>query len=182
MVILKKPVPGLSQASLAQFVVRARRAVRLKEKVSVLVTGSRELQGLNRKFRGLDKPTDVLSFPALPGAKDGIAGEVAISADIAAQNARRLRHKLADEIKILVLHGVLHLAGYDHEHDKGQMARRERQLRAQLRLPVGLLERAGGGRSRPSFVRPSSAAKNATKNAPSSERGRAQRVERKRSQ
>jgi len=142
LVILKKPVPGLSQASLAQFVVRARRAVRLKEKVSVLVTGSRELQGLNRKFRGLDKPTDVLSFPALPGVKDGLAGEVAISADIAAQNARRLRHKLADEIKILVLHGVLHLAGYDHEHDHGEMARKEQSLRKAFGLPSGLIERA----------------------------------------
>lgn len=142
MVILKKRVPGLSQAELAKFLVRARRAARLREKVSVLVTGSRELHRLNLKFLGKDKPTDVLSFPAPPGARDGLAGDIAISAEIAAQNARRLGHEVAEEIKILVLHGVLHLAGYDHEHDSGEMARKEQQLRRALALPVGLIERA----------------------------------------
>jgi probable rRNA maturation factor len=66
---------------------------------------------------------------------------VAISADLAAQNARRLGHSPAEEIKILALHGVLHLSGYDHETDKGTMARREELLRKRLGLPVGLIER-----------------------------------------
>jgi len=145
LVILKRRVPGLSEASLAKFLVRARRAARLRGKVSVLVTGSRELQRLNQKFRAQDKPTDVLSFPALSGASEGLAGDVAVSAEIAAQNARQLGHEVAEEIKILVLHGVLHLAGYDHEHDHGEMARKEQQLRRALRLPVGLIERAAGG-------------------------------------
>lgn len=145
LVILKKRVPGLSQAALARFLAQARQAAHLKEKVSVLVTSSREMQRLNRTFRGQDKPTDVLSFPAPLETTNGLAGDVAISAEIAATNARRLRHEVAEEIKILVLHGVLHLAGYDHENDNGEMARKEQRLRRALGLPVGLIERATGG-------------------------------------
>jgi probable rRNA maturation factor len=147
LVILKKPVPGLSEASLAKFLVRARRAARLREKVSVLVTGNSELRRLNRKFRGQDKATDVLSFPALSAASNGLAGDVAISAETAAQNAGRLGHAVAEEIKILTLHGVLHLAGYDHENDDGEMARKEQKLRIALGLPIGLIERVGGRNS-----------------------------------
>lgn len=143
MVTLKRRVPGLSEAELAKFLLRARHAARLQGKVSVLVTGNPELRRLNRKFRGKDKPTDVLSFPTLPEASDGLAGDVAISADIATSNARRLGHDPPDEIKILLLHGVLHLAGYDHEHDHGEMARKEQQLRQALGLPIGLIERTG---------------------------------------
>jgi probable rRNA maturation factor len=84
----------------------------------------------------------VLSFPAEPDAQKQFAGEIAISADMASQNARVLGHSPAAEVKILVLHGILHLRGYDHECDNGQMARREKQLRAKLRLPQGLIERA----------------------------------------
>jgi probable rRNA maturation factor len=69
------------------------------------------------------------------------AGEVAISADIARENARRMGHTAANEVKILALHGILHLAGYDHERDAGEMARKEKQLRQQLRLEAGLIER-----------------------------------------
>jgi probable rRNA maturation factor len=70
-----------------------------------------------------------------------VAGEVAVSADIARDNARRLGHSVADEVKILVLHGILHLAGFDHEHDNGEMARKESRLRRQLKLEAGLIER-----------------------------------------
>jgi probable rRNA maturation factor len=141
-VILRKPVVGLKEASLERFLSRARRSARLNGNVNVLVTSSRELRGLNRRFRGKDKPTDVLSFPPMPGLVDGLAGDIAISAEIAAQNARLLGHSTADEIKILVLHGVLHLAGYDHERDAGQMARREDSLRQELGLPCGLIARS----------------------------------------
>ena len=143
MVLLRKRVAGLSEVALARFVALARRAARLRGAVNVLVTSSRELRALNRRFRGEDKPTDVLSFPPVLGLADGFAGDVAISADIAAQNARRLGHSAAEEIKILVLHGVLHLAGYDHQRDGGEMASREQRLRRLLRLPVGLIERSG---------------------------------------
>ena len=118
---------------------------RLKKMVSVLVTTSRELQQLNRRFRGKNRPTDVLSFPAAQGIAD-FAGDVAISAEIAARNAAGLGHAAATEIKILALHGILHLAGYDHERDHGEMACKEAQMRKALGLPAGLIERNETGR------------------------------------
>ncbi len=141
MVILQKRVADLTQLALDRFVARARRAAGLKATVNVLLTSSAKMKSLNRRFRGKDKPTDVLSFPAEPEARKQFAGEIAISAEIASQNARALGHSPAEEVKILVLHGVLHLCGYDHECDNGQMARREEQLRAKLHLPLGLIER-----------------------------------------
>ena len=149
MVILQKKVVGLNEASLSRFVTRARGESRLRGRVNVLVTGSAAIRTLNTRFRGENKPTDVLSFPsaqALPGGgkgKPGFAGEIAISADIAAKNAARLGHSVASEVKVLALHGILHLAGMDHEHDNGQMARKEAKLRRALRLPSTLTERAG---------------------------------------
>jgi probable rRNA maturation factor len=140
-VILKKPVAGLDEAALERFLRRARRAVGLRGKVAVLVTTNRALRVLNGRFRGKDRPTDVLSFPAEALAASDFAGDVAISAEMAAKNARRLGHAAKEEIKILALHGVLHLAGYDHERDQGEMARREEGLRKQLGLPVALIER-----------------------------------------
>ncbi len=141
MVIIQQKVAGLTEAALAKFVTRAQRSAGLRGAVSVLVTSSRELRGLNHRFRGKNKPTDVLSFPAMPGLMRGFAGDVAISAEIAALNARRLGHTVAEEIRILVLHAVLHLAGYDHELDDGEMERKEERLRKSLGLPVGLIGR-----------------------------------------
>ena len=101
-----------------------------------------------RRFRSKDQATDVLSFPPAAGFVNGLAGDIAISADIARQNARRLGHSAADEIKILALHAVLHLVGYDHEHDDGAMASKEAALRRSLKLPLGLIERnVGTGRT-----------------------------------
>ena len=113
--------------------------------MNVLVTGSAELKSLNRRFLGADKATDVLSFPAPPltaRRAKRVSGDVAISADIARENARRLGHSVAEEVKILTLHGILHLAGFDHERDNGEMARKESRLRRQLKLESGLIERA----------------------------------------
>lgn len=155
MVIFRKRIAGLSLSTLERFVLRARRAVPLREPVNVLVTSSSELRFLNQRFRGADKPTDVLSFPSLAedGSKAGrIAGEIAISADIARDNARRLGHTVKDEVKILALHGILHLAGYDHEHDHGEMARKEIRLRKQLKLETSLIERTHPN-NRPSGAR-----------------------------
>lgn len=141
--ILRKPVAGLSDTALAKFVERASRAIKLKGTVNVLVTGSSELRSLNRRFRAKDQPTDVLSFPPGPCFVNGLAGDIAISADIARENARRLGHSAAQEVKILALHGVLHLVGYDHERDQGAMAGKEADLRRSLGLPSGLIERSG---------------------------------------
>ena len=144
---MQKRVADLTELALDRFAARARRAAGLKGVINVLVTSSAEMKSLNRRFRGKDRATDVLSFPAEPDARKQFAGEIAISAEIAAQNARALGHSPAEEVKILVLHGVLHLRGYDHECDNGQMARREKQLRAKLHLPLGLIERATGERA-----------------------------------
>ena len=153
---MRRRVSGLTEAALAKFVARARRASGVRGAVSVLVTTSRELQSLNRRFRRKKKPTDVLSFPAMPGLAPGLAGDVAISAEIARQNARRLGHSAAEEIRILVLHGMLHLAGYDHELDNGEMEREEARLRKSLGLPVGLIERnMRSARSKPKRKRAS---------------------------
>jgi probable rRNA maturation factor len=146
LVILQRRVAALSQASLERFVLRARRAAGLRGKANVLVTSSDAMRVLNRQFRGKNKPTDVLSFPVSSplianSQKSTNAGEIAISAEIAVQNAARFGHTAADEVKILILHGILHLAGFDHERDNGQMARKEMRLRQALRLPVALLQR-----------------------------------------
>jgi probable rRNA maturation factor len=132
----------MTESALARFVARARRVAGLKGTVNVLLTSSSELKSLNRRFRGKDHPTDVLSFPSGTDLAGDCAGEIAISAEIASQNARTLGHLVATEVKILTLHGILHLRGYDHEHDQGQMAKLEQKLRRKLRLPVGVIERA----------------------------------------
>ena len=142
-ILFRKRVAGLSETTLGRFVAQACRSAGLQTEVNVLVTSSRELHSLNRRFRRKDKPTDVLSFPAPRGSAEGFAGDIAISADIANDSARALGHSQREEIKILALHGVLHLAGYNHETDGGAMARKERQLRRKLGLPVGLIERSG---------------------------------------
>jgi probable rRNA maturation factor len=147
LVIFRKRVAGLSASTLDRFVRHARKAVRLPGIVNVLVTSSAELRALNRQFRGKDKPTDVLSFPSSSEKSNRgkrIAGELAISGDIAKENASELGHSLAEEIKILTLHGILHLAGFDHEQDHGEMAREETRLRRELKLKVGLIERSEG--------------------------------------
>ena len=102
-----------------------------------LVTGDAELRKLNLQFRGKDYATDVLSFPGT----DGHLGDLAISAARAKAQAREFGHTTEEELRILMLHGVLHLMGLDHEADRGQMARAERRWRRELGLPNGLIER-----------------------------------------
>jgi probable rRNA maturation factor len=146
LVILQKKVVGLNEDALNRFVLRARKAVGVRGQVNVLVTSSAAVRSLNRQFRGQNKATDVLSFPFTSTTPESrkrpkIAGEIAISADIALQNSARLGHPPAQEVKILALHGILHLAGFDHERDNGEMARKEATLRRALRLPAALIER-----------------------------------------
>jgi probable rRNA maturation factor len=102
------------------------------------VTNSASIRRLNRDFRGKDKPTDVLSFPS---AAKGLAGDIAISAQIASKQAKSLGHTLSTELKVLILHGMIHLAGHDHESDSGEMAALEAKLQKKLKLPQGLIER-----------------------------------------
>ncbi len=138
--ILRRKLDGISATVLERFAARARRESGLgRNGVDVLITNSREMRKLNHRFMGKDRPTDVLSFPADVA---GFAGEIAISANVARRSARELGHPLATELKILMLHGMLHLAGHDHEADHGEMARLEQRLRRKLRLPSSLTERA----------------------------------------
>jgi probable rRNA maturation factor len=124
---------------------------KLKGEVNILLTGDAEMQELNQQFRRKDKPTDVLSFPA---TMEGLAGELAISVPIAVANGRAFGHEPMDELKILVLHGMLHLAGYDHEVDTGQMERLEKKLRTQLGLTDSLIQRTMAGTTKGKSPRP----------------------------
>lgn len=126
----------------------AQAAVELEGEVTVLLTDDAGIRRLNRRFRGKNKATDVLSFPAAePGAGPsagpsfGVAGDLAISVETAARQAAAEGHRLSTELRVLLLHGMLHLAGMDHESDSGEMAAREAELRRTLRLPLGLIER-----------------------------------------
>jgi probable rRNA maturation factor len=153
MIIIRKAAPGISEQALARFAQRARKAAGLRGQVNVVLTSSRDIRALNRRFRGKDKPTDVLSFPPLPVVADAFSGDIVISADIACRNARLYRHAPAQELKILILHGMLHLAGYDHESDGGEMARKEERLRRELGLSNGLIRRTDHVAHPPSRVR-----------------------------
>ena len=128
--------------TLARFLGVAQAAVRLKGEVTVQLTTDAAMRRLNRQFRGKNKATDVLSFPAGGIGAEEIAGDLAISVPTALRQSVEQGHSLSTEVKVLILHGLLHLAGYDHEIDNGKMARRELVLRARLGLPQGLIERA----------------------------------------
>jgi len=132
---------GLSASGLTQFLNRARLAVGLSGAVDVLLTGDSTLRQLNKSFRGKNKATDVLSFPAPSAFAVKHAGDLAISLETAARQASTYGHTLRDEVRILLLHGLLHLSGEDHETDNGEMAAREATLRRELRLPATLIER-----------------------------------------
>lgn len=135
-------ITTLSKSALSRFLNRARALIPLPGTVEVLLTSDAELKRLNRTFRRKNKPTDILSFPTPPEIAQQHAGDLAISLDTAARQAADHGHTLAIELRILLLHGLLHLAGQDHESDSGQMATREQLLRKQLRLPTSLIERA----------------------------------------
>ena len=105
-----------------------------------MLTTDDGIRMLNRRFRKKNKATDVLSFP-VDGPSSGLAGDLAISVETAARQAAEHGHALRVELRVLMLHGLLHLAGYDHETDQGEMAKKESRLRAKLKLPLGLIER-----------------------------------------
>jgi probable rRNA maturation factor len=140
-------------SALRSFLRRARRAVPVAGYVSVLLASDSTIKRLNGKFRGMHHPTDVISFPALElpaqtsssvqrPADPAVAGDLAISLEAAARQAKSFGHGTIAELKILMLHGLLHLAGYDHEIDTGEMASREEQLRRRFRLPSALIARS----------------------------------------
>ena len=133
---------ALKKRAVGNFLVRAAEAAELEGDVSVLLTADAEIRRLNREFRHKDKATDVLSFPAAQVNGHAVAGDLAISVETAAREAERRGHSLETELKVLLLHGVLHLAGWDHETDSGEMSQKEEALRVELGLVEGLISRA----------------------------------------
>ena len=137
--LFRVPTPGVSRRKLNAFVKLLESRVAGGASFGCLITSDREIRRLNREFRKQDYATDVLSFPALE--RDGLLGEIAISFDRAREQASEHGHNVSEEIKVLMLHGVLHLLGMDHATDGGRMARAERKWRVSLRLSPGLIER-----------------------------------------
>jgi probable rRNA maturation factor len=126
----------------------------------VALVGDRLVRRLNCVYRGTDRVTDVLSFPsgsAGPTRGRQHIGDIVIARPVAARQARSAGHSLATELRVLALHGLLHLLGYDHERDGGRMARLERRLRREGGLNEGLIERHVGRRTRPTTRLPSAA-------------------------
>jgi probable rRNA maturation factor len=149
-VTFRRAPAGLRRGPIERFARKLQTEVAHGRAFDCLISGDAELRRLNRDFLGKDYATDVLSFPAviqpaLPGprlpASGPLLGDIAISLPRARSQARQFGHQPEQEIQILMLHGVLHLLGMDHESDRGRMARAEKRWRARLRLPNGLIER-----------------------------------------
>ena len=140
MVLFEKSPRTLRRRELTAFAELVSARVAQGRHFCCLLTGDETLHRLNRDFRGKDAPTDVLSFPS--PSPDGGLGDIAISVDRAREQAAAYGHALDSELQILLLHGVLHLLGHDHEIDRGQMRRLETRWRKELGLPTGLIERA----------------------------------------
>ena len=157
-VTFRRVPASLRRAAIERFARKLQKEVVKSRPFDTLITGDAELRRLNRDFRGKDYPTDVLSFPTawqaeacqrpLAGAflhsfsgSGRFLGDIAISLGRARTQAREFGHTVEQEVQILMLHGVLHLSGHDHDTDSGAMARAEKRWRARLGLPNGLIER-----------------------------------------
>src|SRR5437879_6299103 len=134
--LFRHPSRRLRRAELRQFLSELARRLAHGREVTCLITTDQDLRALNRKFRGENYAANVLSFPSEEG------GEIAISLDRAAAQAAEHGHSLEAEVRILMLHGLLHLTGMDHQADGGEMAGAEARWRKRLGLPSGLIERA----------------------------------------
>jgi len=156
-VTFRRPAAGVRPRALARFARRLQSEVAGGRAFDCLITGDVELRRLNREFRGKDYATDVLSFRAnrsltvaaqkrdatepRPSGSGMYLGDIAISIQRARAQGRKFGHGTEHEIRILMLHGLLHLLGMDHESDRGEMARAELRWRTKLGLRNGLIER-----------------------------------------
>jgi len=135
-------VPRFSRREIAEFVRRVLIALRVDDDihdVSIAIVDDDAMRNLNRQFRKKNKTTDVLTFPADesdadPNAKGRPLGDIVISLDQARRQATEQKHSLATEVRYLILHGILHALGYDHETDNGEMNALEMQVRAKVGL------------------------------------------------
>jgi probable rRNA maturation factor len=152
-VVVTADRPSRATAGLAAFLM-ATAPRRAAGTVSIALVSDARIRALNRAFRGVDKATDVLSFPdgglAFDGGRHGAKpqvmkhlGDIAIAAGVARKQAAGHRHTLTTELRVLALHGLLHLLGYDHERDRGEMRRLEERLRRRAGLTAGLISRTG---------------------------------------
>ncbi len=119
-------------------------ALKLTDKeIELIITSNEEIQKINKQHRGIDKPTDVLSFPyeAIPM---GPLGSIVIAEPYVTQCAKEFGHETSDELALLFIHGLLHLLGYDHESDSGEMRKEEARLIQEFHLPESLIIRTQG--------------------------------------
>jgi probable rRNA maturation factor len=144
-VLFKRAGSGVRRRELRAFALELCAKVAEGRAFTCLFTDDLELEKLNRAFLGKDYAADVLSFPS--GGGDSL-GDIAISVDRAREQANTLGHSADDELRILMLHGVLHLLGHDHERDRGAMARLEARRRREFGLPPGLIERSREAKAR----------------------------------
>ena len=138
-VTFRRAPAGFRRRTVERFALRLQKEVAKGKPFDCLITGDADLRRLNREFRGQDYATDVLSFPAAPPAAN--LGDLAISLGRARAQARVYGHDIEQEVRILMLHGLLHLLGMDHETDDGRMQRAEKRWRTKLGLANGLIER-----------------------------------------
>jgi probable rRNA maturation factor len=143
-----RPVPA---RGLAAWLARIAPA-RARGTVTIALVSDARVRALNRQYRGIDAATDVLSFPAAPAPAAGVPapgtrppapslGDIVIAKGFARRQARAEGHSEATELRVLALHGLLHLLGHDHERDSGAMRRLETRLRRAAGLERGLIER-----------------------------------------
>ncbi len=109
--------------------------------IELILTTDENIKELNKAYRNIEKPTDVLSFPLedMPGMP---LGSIIISADTAKKGAENFSHSFEDEVKLLFIHGILHLLGYDHETDNGDMRKKEEEIIKKFNLPESLIVRS----------------------------------------
>ena len=153
-VLFRRAGGGIDRRGIRDFAAVLQEGLTEGKRFTCLITDDAELRRLNSRFLGHDYPTDVLSFPTAEHRLESLCylsgtgipacaslGEIAISTERAAEQARQFGHSIDDEMRILMLHGVLHLLGMDHEADEGGMARTEKRWRKKLGLRQGLIER-----------------------------------------
>ncbi len=113
----------------------------VEKDIEVVITNNREIQRINSQFRNIDQPTDVLSFPLSDEVETPLLGTIVISFDFIKNGAKRYGHRKKDEFILLFLHGLLHLLGYDHEIDNGEMREKESEIVKRFGLPDSLIIR-----------------------------------------
>lgn len=135
---LKTRTPGVERDALAAFALDVLGELSLDGTVAIEICGRARMAKLNDDFRGKTGPTDVLAFPDGEPDETGVChiGDLAICASVVLENSSSMKHRFDDEMKRMILHGILHLAGYDHEADRGRMTRKERALAKKWSLPA----------------------------------------------